>query len=1056
MGAYYTICKFKSGNESLDLNDHEAFSVPAPDRIRIAPSNGMLEISIPVRILANAGEADVLNRRKRLLAHWLRRAQEWAGNRSAHPVDLLLKAGDALGDLEPLYGRGHLYLRVLGGEIDPAGLVPPRSGREAGVVDVVVHLKCRGFYHGQLLDVADATGWVREVAENGLEVWGGTTNLFPNPCLAYATDWDKNWTAGNSATASQSTRIWRSLGSAAKVVAPSAHGGIFYDDLTLTNAAHVLSAYVHKEGVAPTTSDCELWAGWVYEDFSTAASTPPSPLAEATAGSGDVSVSGGECRLNSSGATSDAAMIYYNSALNSEKIFRISVRGRAASISSGSAYFSRLSDKASAPAVNNPGTNIIILSQTTTGAIWLQYYDSSGTAYNWDGSAWVTSSSAAYAGTVGSTYRLDIISDGTEWYVVLYDSNDNVLTTTDAVTWANTRAVSNYLWWWAGDGSTSGDQTDIYLDYIHIDVGDLGTTVEDEDEEHPGWYRLVSDATTVPLGMVRCGVLVHAGRYVYVDDLQIEAKSYATPFANGDFLGCAWSGTAHDSTTTRTAGKVALDNRNIYADHGSLTLWYKPGLDSTTISANRYLLDVRGASNSNRLALYYLSSTRRFRFYINGAPRNLGSWQSFNAGDEIFIAVTWDFTENEYVLYVNDDAAAPYTTSLDAPVFGTNDIYIGSEYDGTDSMNGTIYDLRIWGDVLSATQVAAIRTAGRGLGELPWLWTASGDGILYNHEDSGHVGSAWLGGVPGDRPAGLKMWVDPTPGEDAPTFTPDDSWTSYYIAMKPLTKGLYQYKFPYVFEAEDMSFDPAGSSVVDADNSGGEYYTLTGDSTATATLAETSQDIFRLHGRWRVFARAATNGTTSTEWRMKISQLETSTNPFAYTRPYEYEYATGVSTAADAYGWIDLGAVDIPPQLSPDTMLHEMAVNKATADYLALILDIDEVSGSSTFRFDCIELLPDEHIVKAYCFAGISYVYYPLLVDTTDDEMIASMVWMPGEEELMAAVTATGGTLRPSPAWVNRLIIRKDYAGWIRAAASGTFMRSALTAQVQPRFEALP
>jgi len=72
------------------------------------------------------------------------------------------------------------------------------------------------------------------------------------------------------------------------------------------------------------------------------------------------------------------------------------------------------------------------------------------------------------------------------------------------------------------------------------------------------WVRL--QATYTPVAGDLAGDLVvqtdgapTAGRFIYIDAAMCQALSYVTTYIDGDQAGCEWTGTAHGSTSTRSA-----------------------------------------------------------------------------------------------------------------------------------------------------------------------------------------------------------------------------------------------------------------------------------------------------------------------------------------------------------------------------------------------------------------------------------------------------------------------------------------------------------------------
>ena len=156
----------------------------------------------------------------------------------------------------------------------------------------------------------------------------------------------------------------------------------------------------------------------------------------------------------------------------------------------------------------------------------------------------------------------------------------------------------------------------------------------------------------------------------------------------------------------------------------------------------------------------------------------------------------------------------------------------------------------------------------------------------------------------------------------------------------------------------------------------------------------------------------------------------------------------------DYYRWLDLGVLDIPPANVPDNLLSgPLFPVYGTTNYLRITLDVNEAAAAETFRLDCIELLPDDGLIRCEAPTDISYNYYPLLIDSTDEgRAILSWKWL--QDEFLTACEPMGAWPRPRHDCVSRLVVRKMVA-YIMAATGGTRVRSDVFAQIEPRFEAL-
>ncbi len=140
---------------------------------------------------------------------------------------------------------------------------------------------------------------------------------------------------------------------------------------------------------------------------------------------------------------------------------------------------------------------------------------------------------------------------------------------------------------------------------------------------------------------------------------------------------------------------------------GTVALWsyinkpYDTGEDA-------YLFDVRGADNNNRISLYYSATNDQFTVYINGAARITVSAETDNTRFRTWLhcAITYDFTADSYILYLDGVSVGSDSTALASPAFGSNSIYIGSDYLGANQSDAFIDDFRLYGEVLTATEIA--------------------------------------------------------------------------------------------------------------------------------------------------------------------------------------------------------------------------------------------------------------------------------------------------------------------------------------------------------------
>jgi len=154
------------------------------------------------------------------------------------------------------------------------------------------------------------------------------------------------------------------------------------------------------------------------------------------ASAGTISMTSGYLRCNCA-ANADVAMATSDSALPSDKVYRIEHRFR--SWPSGASLYAITIAQAATRPGSNPNKVLFLTQLPTSGIIYMGYFNTSNVATYWDGSAWTTSPSTAYAGSVGTDYIAVIYSDGTNFWLELQNTSGTPLETTGQVAWSATK-----------------------------------------------------------------------------------------------------------------------------------------------------------------------------------------------------------------------------------------------------------------------------------------------------------------------------------------------------------------------------------------------------------------------------------------------------------------------------------------------------------------------------------------------------------------------------------------------------------------------------------------
>jgi hypothetical protein len=282
------------------------------------------------------------------------------------------------------------------------------------------------------------------------------------------------------------------------------------------------------------------------------------------------------------------------------------------------------------------------------------------------------------------------------------------------------------------------------------DGGGFSNAVYAISDRNDQWQRLEVQKTVPAGGSIRVGVYYTAstsGDVVYFDAAQVEEKDRATSYADGSLGdGYSWSSTEHGSTSSRTATQVNLDDL-VGLISGEDTLTYRVvaqmpyNYDDSWNGTYNIIMDARGASESDRIRIRYRTDANSLEVYANGSYLIM-SGVEFSAGDWLDIALTVDYGNDSYILYLNGESIGSDTTSLSAPTL--TEWNVGSSYAGASVSGMTLGEYAVLDEVLSADEIAAIHASKRPLSdggaiERPGIYILDGEFRLQSSQTGQRV-----------------------------------------------------------------------------------------------------------------------------------------------------------------------------------------------------------------------------------------------------------------------------------------------------------------------------
>ena len=204
---------------------------------------------------------------------------------------------------------------------------------------------------------------------------------------------------------------------------------------------------------------------------------------------------------------------------------------------------------------------------------------------------------------------------------------------------------------------------------------------------------------------------------------------YPTTPGHGDMMGWSWSGTAHASTSTRTAGRVRISTDYLNVAEGTIAAVIKTKISSADFGSE---LPTIFEEDTGELRFLYNGTITDWTF-TDGTNTATSSDETFDVNETIVLHVTWG--ADGLFIYKNGSQIA--TNATYTPFTMGPYVYIGTSDSPGRHNNATMLDFRSYATAATAaevladyTNIAAIIADGERVGNIPWLWTNDGKTLL--------------------------------------------------------------------------------------------------------------------------------------------------------------------------------------------------------------------------------------------------------------------------------------------------------------------------------------
>lgn len=267
------------------------------------------------------------------------------------------------------------------------------------------------------------------------------------------------------------------------------------------------------------------------------------------------------------------------------------------------------------------------------------------------------------------------------------------------------------------------------------------------------WMAYANNITGINSAQA-AGIQIKSGHTVYLLAIQFEERVYASPLCYGDLLGCAWTGAVHGSTSTRTYPQLLSPDVTslINPASGAIAMVWKSWFSSGYPVDTDFWMSLDNAQTSPGLHGYRTNADHKFSL-TDGTNTISSAAQTYADFETVYMLFTWGPGGlNIYRNGVNIATGATFTPTVASKLVYFN---IGGNV-SPGAADGDIVGFDTYATELTAAQALAIYTAqaaivagGNRVSSIPWLYTSTGTGVVYNHDDSGHDNWAVAGGIPG-------------------------------------------------------------------------------------------------------------------------------------------------------------------------------------------------------------------------------------------------------------------------------------------------------------------
>jgi tetratricopeptide (TPR) repeat protein len=297
-----------------------------------------------------------------------------------------------------------------------------------------------------------------------------------------------------------------------------------------------------------------------------------------------------------------------------------------------------------------------------------------------------------------ASLKVTTVAPGENWWDAVVNNRDSGYTFEEGASYA--------ISFWAKSSQAAGDVY-VGLKMSHDPWKSYGSSVDLGTEWRK--YEITATWESADDNNVRHPEfgfgLLPAGIDVWIDEVQVEEKAYATSYCDGSLgSGYSWLGKAHESPSQRQSTLLPIAAAgNVDLDVGSISAWAR--FENKIDEKDQMLFGIGTGSNDRFYFTHWDFSGLYTRYHTESGEASVHKAVGVPTDGWHHVAVTWDTADKLHYYF---DGHLMGSQTMPGGAVGGNTLYVGGYFDGSLNWNDPIAQFIILDHVLTTAEVAAL------------------------------------------------------------------------------------------------------------------------------------------------------------------------------------------------------------------------------------------------------------------------------------------------------------------------------------------------------------